>query len=112
MSDFYTVIDIISPYQIVLNCGAENGIKSDSEFFVYGVGDLLKDPETKEDLEVLEIPRGTGRVSHLQKKICTIKSQNYRILSHSSFFQLNLDRKTESLPFDSPQIGDRAKLLK
>ena len=68
------VVEILSPYQIVLNCGSENGISEGQRFLIYGSGKIIKDPDTGEDLETLEIVRGKGKVIHLQSKICTVES--------------------------------------
>ena len=41
---------------------------------VYGEGGEIFDPDTKKPLGKLEIVKGTGRVVHVQPKMCTIRT--------------------------------------
>jgi hypothetical protein len=120
----FTVIEIISPMQIVLNCGRANGILEDQKFIVFGLGKKLKDPETGEELEQLEILRGRGKAIHIQDKICTIESYQISDTHRSITRKTNLGtfgliagptEETEiqrrKKPFDEVQIGDKARLI-
>lgn len=68
------VVKIVSPYQVVINGGAENGLQKGQRFLVYAVGEMIVDPDTGEELEQIEIVKGTGRIVHLQNKIATVES--------------------------------------
>jgi hypothetical protein len=68
------VINIITPFKVVLNCGEKDGVKLGDKFLVYGIGPMLTDPTTYERLGELEIVRGKGIVTHIQERICTIES--------------------------------------
>lgn len=68
------VVKIVSPYQVVINGGSENGLQKGQRFLVYAVGEMIVDPDTGEDLEQIEIVKGTGRIVHLQNKIATVES--------------------------------------
>lgn len=115
------VINIISPYKLVLNGGENVGLQRNDIIVVFGLGtEVLKDPETGEDLEKLEILRGRGKVIHIQEKICTIESietnkSGKRIVKSFSGFQSLMNPKEEivyddtRLPFEEPQIGDYAR---
>lgn len=120
------VADVISPLQAVLNCGARDGVKLGEIYLVYGVGKLVKDPVTEEPLEALELVRGTGKVVHVQERICTIES--VLVSEHGK----NITRRTvpafllgplasnieeveivkEPKPFDKIQIGDHARKIR
>ena len=118
----YKIVKIISPYQVVINGGSEAGLRKGQRFLVYDVGEMIKDPDTGEELERIEIIRGTGRVVHLQAKIATIESdmkeeEPITIKRRSSLGSMrNIFGDTEEteinrkeLPFDEPQVGDSAR---
>lgn len=118
------VVEIISPYQIILNCGLESGYSNGQKFLIYGLGKTIKDPDTGEDLETLEIVRGKGKIIHLQNKICTIESieinetpttitrkspvgNTLSLLGMGPTEETQLRR--DKMPFDEVQIGDLAR---
>jgi len=115
----FKVVMIISPYQVVINGGEEAGLEKGQRVLVYGIGDMIKDPDTGEDLEQIEIVRGTGRVIHLQGKIATIESDMKQerpvtikrrsglgvmasVFGETEETEIN----REEVPFDGPQVGD------
>ena len=117
------VVAINSPYQIVLNAGKDDGVNINNKFIVYGVGQMIVDPDTKDDLEKLEIPRGRGKVIHVQNKICTLESievseipttiKRTNRLGSAFIFSPNLNEESETrrdkLPFKDVQVGDFAR---
>ncbi len=119
----FKVVKIISPYQVVINAGSEAELRKGQRFLVYDIGEMIKDPETGEDLEAIEIVRGTGRIIHLQEKIATVESdmkeeEPITIKRTSTLGSMrNLFGDTEQteirrsrIPFDEPQVGDRIRL--
>lgn len=121
------VVKIISPYQVVLNCGLEDRISPNTVFQIYGLDDFIEDPDTGEILEQLELIRGTGRVVHVQQKICTVESNMNedkpktikRTQSSQNKWLNPLGGETEETEiirdkkkFDDVQIGDRARQLR
>ena len=64
--------------QIVINRGSANGIKEGQKFIVYSIGEELFDPDTNESLGNLEIIKGTGVATHVQKRQTTITTDNYK----------------------------------
>lgn len=64
----------ISGTRIVLNKGEQDGITLGQRFLIFGLGEEIFDPQTKERLGRLEEIRGTVRVIHLQPKIATAES--------------------------------------
>jgi len=128
MGKMIKVVAINTPYQVVINAGQEDGITLNSRFLVYGIGQMIKDLETGNDLEQLEIPRGKAKVLHLQSKICTIESSevseipttikrtNRLSSAFSSLMSLYPDMeeseiRKEKLPFQDVQIGDNVKKI-
>ena len=114
------VVKVIDKFTLVLNRGAENGIKKGNDFLVYYVEpEELKDPTTGESLGYLEIVRGSGSVTHVQPKMCTIKSNRTesgdRIIRRSSGAWASIMGETiehpekQAIPFEYPQVGDFAK---
>lgn len=76
MSDRYfgKVVHISDKYSVVINVGEDGLSKIGTKLLIVGLGDLIKDPDTQEELERLEIVRGRAEVIHVQAKLSTIKS--------------------------------------
>ncbi len=115
----YKVVQIISPYKVVINAGSDAGLKKGQRFLVYALGDMIRDPDSGEELERVEIVKGTGVLAHLQDKIATIKSDmeektpttikrrsNLRGMSHIFGNTEETEINREEIPFDEPQVGD------
>lgn len=64
--------------QVIINKGKNDGIKQGQRFIIYSVGDELFDPDTNESLGCLEVVKGTGIASHVQDRITTITTDNYK----------------------------------
>lgn len=124
------VVLVEDDYKLVLNVGSDNGVKNGDRFLVYTLSDHeIIDPDTKESLGFLERVKGTGKVVHLQDKLCTIESVSFEnpvptktitkkpantfITGLGSFTveETTLEGKPEQMPFYSPEEGDLAKLL-
>lgn len=105
------VVSKIDDYQIVINKGEENEINSYMRFLVYEEGEEVFDPKTKESLGVLEIPKGTFKVLHIQEKmsvlISTLKKDNKITSFHA--FTSGIDPEKELLK--SIRIGDKVKVI-
>lgn len=120
------VIKVIDEFQLVLNVGSIDGITDNHRFLVYELGEEFQDPETGEILGRLEIVKGTGIVSHLQEKMCTICSDKInktiaqKIITEStpqSILGFGTRKTTESIPeeekipFSNPNINDYARII-
>jgi len=79
MSEKYygKVVAVRDEYTIVINKGSEQGVDAGQKYLVVGLGEIIIDPDTKEELEQLEIVRGRVVVTHVQKKIATAESCEY-----------------------------------
>ena len=121
------VVKIIDDYTIIINKGSLNNIKKGQRILVYGLGEQIIDPATKEDLGTLEIIRGSAEASHVQDKITTLSCIDKKIINRGSktirksspymsmFGQSNEtvieEPEVEELPFKDVQVGDKAKLI-
>jgi hypothetical protein len=74
---FATVVKVIDKFTVVINAGSDRNVELDARFVLVGLGDVIVDPDTGLALEHLELVRGTGRVIHVQQKICTLQSAIY-----------------------------------
>jgi hypothetical protein len=111
-------------FRIMINRGADDGIKVGDQFLVYGLGPEISDPDTGANLGRVEIVRGRGAVTHLQSRMASLTSIERRqrtrrtvpvpgdnsILSMVSQVAPR-EVVEEDLPFLGVQIGDMAKPL-
>jgi hypothetical protein len=121
------VARVVDEYKVVINRGADDGIKEGQRFLVYGIGDEVLDPETNESLGRLELVRGRGEVVHVQPRMATIRCiETFRIpgtkrkvrdplrlfgagsAALGSIEETDPDRY-EDMPFEDPQPGDQVK---
>lgn len=122
----YKVVEILNDdYKLVLNAGTNKGIKTGNRFLIYALSEHeIIDPDTSESLGYLEIVKGTGKVVHVQDKMCTIESDAYEISPPTKIIRKqNLllgayggtteehTSSKEQIPFESPEIGDFAKRI-
>ena len=56
------VVRVSNDDELVINWGADDGVKRGDVFLVYGQGPLITDPDTGRDLGRLELVRGRGEV--------------------------------------------------
>lgn len=119
----YKVVGIFdNDYKLVINAGANKGIKIGHRFLIYALSEYeIIDPDTSESLGHLEIVKGTGKVVHVQEKMSTIESDTYdsapptKIIRKRNSLWGNYDATEEQtiskehIPFESPKKGDFAK---
>lgn len=104
-----------------MNAGSDSKIDIGQKYLLYELSDEeIIDPDTNKSLGYLEIVKGTGIVTHVQKTMCTLESDTYRssskrITRNSPFWNgLNntveeTESEKEKIPFEDPQIGDLLK---
>lgn len=105
------VVSKIDDFQIVINLGEQDEINSYMRFLVYEEGEEVFDPKTKESLGVLEIPKGTFKVLHIQEKMSVLISTLKKDTKIASFqaFTSGIDPKKELLK--AIRIGDKVKII-
>ncbi|BCS42738.1 MULTISPECIES: FlgT C-terminal domain-containing protein [Pseudomonas syringae group] len=128
MNDRYVakVVSVVDDTTVVINIGAEHGIRVGQTYLVVGLGEKINDPDTGETLEQLELVRGRVAVVHIQQKISTLTSTDIQRdpdtrqikRSNHGAFQASLfgsNYATTELitagiertkPLTSPKIGD------
>jgi len=74
---FGKVVKVEDKFTVIANKGALSGVKEGDKFIVVGIGDVILDPDSGEELERLEIVRGKVLATHIQDKIATMKSCDY-----------------------------------
>lgn len=74
---FGKVVAVRDEYTVVMDKGLNCEVATGQRYLVVGLGDVISDPETGEELERLEIVRGRVSVMHVQEKIATLKSCDY-----------------------------------
>ena len=74
---FGKVVSTPDKYSVVINKGTDQEVQVGQKYLVVGLGEIITDPDTGEELEKLEIVRGRVVVEHVQPKIATLKSCEY-----------------------------------
>lgn len=124
MSQFKVVEIVKHGYKVALNAGNNKNIQVNDRFLIYALSDHeIIDPDTHKSLGFLEIVKGTGKVVHVQDKMCLVESDEYEISHPTRVTSTNgsvfgpaetiKEQMTtkELLPFDDPEIGDLAKRI-
>ncbi len=68
------VIKIVDKYKVAINKGSIDGVSKDDIFMIFEKGEELFDPDTKESLGNLEIPKLRMKVFNIQEKITLLES--------------------------------------
>lgn len=81
MNDRYyaKVVHVKDKFNVVINMGSGKGLKVGAKFLIVGLGETIVDPDTKEEIERLEIVRGKTEVVHVQEKMATLCSIEYEL---------------------------------
>jgi len=115
------VAKVIDEYTVVINRGADDGVRKGQNYLIYGIEDEVKDPETGESLGHLELVRGRGSVTHVQSRMATIKSSqktSSKVIKKRNMGLLSIGAEVveesnegTTIPFDNVSVGDHAKPL-
>lgn len=120
---------------LILNVGSADGVTPGKRVLVYSEGPELHDPITKESLGRLEIVRGTGKATHVQEKLTTVRSDSLSEVTRtirkkrhqdpyyhasalsvlSGYFntpeEIEEVMPKECLPFDGAKQGDKCRFI-
>ncbi len=72
------IIKVLNKYKVVTNLGIGN-VELEQKFRIIKLGELIIDPDTKEELGQLEIPCGNVKVISVQEKMSIMESSDYDI---------------------------------
>ncbi len=96
-----SVASIMDLSHVVINRGAEHGVKYNQHFAVYALSEEdIVDPVTKESLGRLEIIKGIGKVVHIQEKMSILEATPDS--SNAMIFDFNPK-------FKGAEVGDKAR---
>lgn len=73
------VIKIISNKEIMINLGSKDSLTVGKKFIIFSEGEMVKDPETGEELEVLQIIKGEVIVKQVQEKFSICETPTHYI---------------------------------
>lgn len=120
MQKLFKVVKILDDYKLAINAGSEQNVSVGQKFLIFSLSDEeIIDPDTNQSLGFLEIVKGTGIVTHVQEKTCTLESDVYHSSSKkvkrtspliglaSSIEEIESDKIRE--PFQKLKVGDFAK---
>ncbi len=68
------VIKIVDDYKVAINKGSNDGINKNDIFMIFEKGEELFDPDSKESLGFLEIPKLKMKVFNTQEKMSLLES--------------------------------------
>lgn len=75
---------ITSDKEVILNVGSEDDVKKDMKFVIYSEGDHIFDPDTGEDLGVIETIKGRIVISHVMEKMSRAITGTYEVYLQNS----------------------------
>lgn len=126
-SQEYKIVSIIDEYRVVINFGSRDGARVGQRLLLYGVADSVTDPDSGEDLGVVEIRRGVGEIEHVQEKMSSVVSVDVGVTRKRVRKNLtgmaraiapwNSSTPDETVayedikPFGNARIGDHVRLL-
>jgi len=115
--DFFEgkVARIIDDHRVVINKGESDGIQIGQRFLILEIGEEVFDLDTKESLGTVEVVKGRGEVTHVQKRISTLQTTETHEIRRKSSALLALAQGAEvtheSKAFIDPEVGDIARRI-
>ncbi len=70
------VARVVSPTELILAAGADDGVEEGMQFIVYSLSDPVTDPETGEDLGRIEIVKARLIAAHVQEHITIARTKS------------------------------------
>jgi len=91
------------------------GIQIGQRFLILEIGEEVFDLDTKESLGTVEVVKGRGEVTHVQKRISTLQTTETHEIRRKSSALLALAQGAEvtheSKAFIDPEVGDIARRI-
>jgi hypothetical protein len=111
-----------APIEVVIDVGAQQGVKPGDRYLVFGEGPDIRNPYTGKDTGPLELVRGRGKVVELRDRSATVRSVEWRLAtkpqSGSNFTGIRLrpgkliegdPDPNMTMPFEHVRLGDQAR---
>lgn len=73
------IIRILDKKRVIVDIGFNQNIRKEMKFFVYDLGDEIRDPQTNELIDRLEIVKHRLKVTHIQEKFSIMRSNEYTL---------------------------------
>lgn len=108
------VAKILDSYNIVINKGSFDGIKTGARFLVYELSEDIIDPITKVSLGSLELSKGTGEIVDVFDRKAILRSDMKKRIPGTYYItkqELAVEPEKYLVPFKKPKEGDIAKLI-
>lgn len=112
------VAAVLTTDQVVLNVGRRHGVQIGQRYLIYVLSeDEVTDPYTGESLGRVEIPKGTGKIASVQKRMAVLQSDRelsggQRSAEESLTLGISeLMMPGRMAPFRGAAEGDRVKRL-
>lgn len=106
------VAEKIDTDRIVINKGKKDGITEYMRFLVYELKGEILDPISKKSLGILESPKGTFKVFHVQDEMTILISELNKPNKMMGVANTLLgDVKPEREVLSSIRIGDKVKII-
>ncbi|WP_051931100.1 hypothetical protein [Rahnella sp. WP5] len=87
--------------EFVINKGSSHGVYDGLKFQIIEFGEEIIDPETNESLGTLEILKGTAKVLHIQEKMTTLISNEYRVIPAQEEIRFENDLERKKSPYSN-----------
>jgi hypothetical protein len=68
------IAEIRDRYRVIINKGRVDGVQKNMKFYAYDEGKEIRDPDTQEVLEKVEVLKAYLKVIHVQEKISILES--------------------------------------
>lgn len=105
------VAEKIDTDRIVINKGEKDGIMQYMRFLVYELKGEIFDPISKKSLGILESPKGTFKILHIQEDMTVLISELGKPNKTMGAMTLFSDVKPEREVLGSIRIGDKVKII-
>lgn len=81
------VARVVSPTELILAAGSEEGVEEGMEFVVYSLSDAVTDPDTGEDLGRIEIVKARVIAAHVQERMTVARTKSRTVSMPRNFIQ-------------------------
>ena len=73
------VVKILDEYSVVVDVGSVNGVEEDMEFVIYEEGESIEDPDTGEEIGMMEFPKARVEPYHIMENMTVMESSETEI---------------------------------